>query len=1688
MANPKCVSIDLEVSRSDERILRIGAVRGEDQRTFSTDAANLGKALRQLDAFSEGSVFLLGHNIIEFDLPRLRSANPQLRLLELPVIDTLRLNPLAFPRNPYHHLVKHYQDAGLKRRQTNDPTLDARLALKVFLAQRAALADADSDLLLAWHWLSTIDAGSAALNALFMTLRNQPRPSPAQALAAMGRVLDERACAAHARHVLNDRANEAWSLAYALAWLSVSGEKSVMPPWVRHQFPKAGEIVRLLRDTPCDSNTCDWCDEHHDARKVLKRFFGFDAYRPEPVMTDGTPMQQAIVESAMRGRHVLGILPTGTGKSICYQVPALSRYFNTGALSVVISPLVALMVDQVEGLRERGIDSAATLNSLLSLPERADVLDNIRLGEVSILIISPEQLRSRSVRRVLEQREIGAWIIDEAHCLSKWGHDFRPDYRYIGRYIRERAGESTVPPILCLTATAKPEVIAEIIDHFQTKLGVELQVFNGGSNRSNLEFEVIPTTEANKYEDVHQLLTTYLPEDQPGGAIVYCATKARTEELAQHLRSKEVNAGFFHAGLKPEAKQTVQRDFIAGRLRVITATNAFGMGIDKPDVRVVIHADIPGSLENYLQEAGRAGRDRDAARCVLLYAVDDVERQFSMSARSRLSRREIQTILRSLKRLQSKRRVDDDIIATSGEILAEDDEADFGRDSATDDTRVRTAVCWLEEAELITRSANFVEIFPSSLRVGSLEEASQKLAVLAPQYQRQLRAIVASLLDADSDEGVSTDLLSGVSGLEPQALRKAFFDLEHLGVAKNDTVLTAYVHAGIENSSLRRFEKARELEVGLLAHLREHAPDLQAGDASTLHLRHATRTLHDAGLVQASPLTISNLIKGLARDGRGDEAGLGSLRTRRIDADHLEIRLQRAWSALDETARLRREAAGRLLEHLVGQLPTGSRGTDLLAETTLGQLTAVIEQDALLHAQTRNVSKLVDTALLWLHDQKIIRLNKGLAVFRPAMTIRLGTDRRSFTNTDFEPLRLHYGEQVLQVHVMAEYATRGLQAMADAVHLAMDYFRLRQDEFLRRWLPGKDKEISRQTTPASWQAIVEALRNPAQQRIVQDDREQANVLVLAGPGSGKTRVLVHRIAYLIRARREKPAGILALAYNRHAAVEIRRRLHDLIGNDAFGVTILTCHALAMRLTGTSLIDQDSNQDIFSAVLRQATDLLNGIGLLPEEADEQRERLLAGFRWILVDEYQDIAKEHYELISALAGRTLKEDDSKLTLFAVGDDDQNIYTFNGASVEFIRRFEQDYQARPSYLIENYRSSGHIVEASNRLISHAVDRLKHQHPIEIDKARRKDPPGGVLQHLDRVGKGRVQILQCEQKTQVQAVAAVMELERLAALQPDWDWNRTAIIAREWRYLEPVRAYCELRDIPVQMADNEVPGVWRLRETQALIGWIRTAYEKPLCLQDASTWLSTQPDSVWNRLLLDAITTYTEETGVEETLRPRFLEWLAEWSREIRRQQSGLLLLSAHRAKGLEFDHLVVLDGGWNRSGANEDRDAARRLYYVAMTRARTSLCLMRMEGDNPFLETFAQTNCCQWRSAPELESLPTGIDRRYQQATLADVDLSFAGRHSAHHAVHRAIARLQPGNALQLVARNGRLELQDGTGTTVGRMSRSFTPLREIEHARLQVAAITTRKKDDGSPEFRRSIQCEQWEVVIPSLVYD
>ncbi|MBC6403143.1 MAG: RecQ family ATP-dependent DNA helicase [Hyphomonadaceae bacterium] len=1690
----QCVSVDLEIHPDQAKIFKFAAVARDHRQPGLVVTKDVDTGLQKLHDYCRDFDHVIGHNILCHDLPHLLAAQQRLaRLAEAP-IDTLWLNPLAFPRNPYHHLVKHYQDGRLQTGHVHDPELDARLVFKVLenqIGEFAKLNESSPDALVAYHYLCCRTPNSDGFDYLFSHIRGAAIPKQSEAQDAMRRLLGPAACSGMVERTLErlDDIRLCWPMAYALSWISVAGGDSVMPPWVRARFREALHIVKTLRDTDCGSAKCTYCRTKNDPKRALKRWFGFEDFRPDPADEFGYSVQEQIVKSAMQKGSLMGILPTGTGKSICYQIPALQRFDNTGDLAVVISPLVALMNDQVQGMARAGISSAVTINGLLSLPERHDALEKVRMGDAAILIIAPEQLRNISVRSVLDQREVGLWVLDEAHCISKWGHDFRPDYRYVGRFIRERSDEDDrIAPVLCLTATAKLDVIEDICGHFRERLGLELNLFDGGATRSNLSFEVRPTRKSTKMADILAALEEHLPTTGASGAVVYCATRSATERVADFLKEQGLAAGRYHAGLSADDKRNIQETFRVGELRVIAATNAFGMGIDKPDIRLVVHADIPGSLENYLQEAGRAGRDQKAARCVLLYNPEDVDRQFSLSARSRLARHEIGAILRTLRRLGSKTRESGEVVATSGEIVKEEKDHEFQRDSATDDTRVKTAVAWLEEAKLLRREENRVQVFPSSLIVGGIKQAEVILDQpdITHSRRQKLLSIVRHIMNADPEEGISTDVLRGAGGLSLSALRKALTDLEALGIANDDTKITIFVHVGVQDSSDKRFEEASSLEADLISRLREEAADADDGEPRFLNLAATSQTLREAGHKSVRPDIVEGLLRAMARDGRDMEGGRGNLHVRKVSRESLSVRLQRQWSTVDRTAEIRRAAAEKLLNYLVGEVSKGIRGKDIPVETTLGHLLAAITGDAALRNAVKDPNKLLERALLWLHEQQVITLGRGLLIFRPAMTLHLNPKGGRFTIQNFTPLDEHYTEQTIQTHVMAAYAEKGLKRIDDAKSLADDYFVLKRDAFMRRWMPGRGIEFRRQATGRTWTSIVASLENTTQEGIVRDDREQTNVLVLAGPGSGKTRVLVHRVAYLVKIRREDPGGILVLAYNRHAAAEIRERLRKLIGDQARFVAVSTIHALAMRLVGVSFAGTATAGDPdFDNLLKEAAGLLRGDGMDRIEAESLRETLMQGYRWLLVDEYQDVGPEEYALISAVAGRSLKDPDLRISLFAVGDDDQNIYGFAGASIKYIRRFESDYSAKSVFLTENYRSTGHIISAANAVIQHAEARMKTGHDITVNRSRHREPPGGEMAALDPVTQGRVQILKCPPGNDAQAMAALDELRRLSNLIPNWTWSKAAIISRNWENLAPVRDFAEALDIPVDVANEKMQDLWRMREMQAFVKALRRDRSLMVSASDLTGILNTVPVSPWTERIEEGLSLLAGEINERRVPVTDVIEWLAEWSRDSRGEQRGLKLLTAHRAKGLEFDDVVILDGGWERPSRNEDRDAPRRLFYVAMTRARRNLAVMSNDNHEYLPTQFPAT--ISRTVTPDLSAFP-GPRRYFQSVELKMVNLGFAGRVHDNNPALGAISEANAGDPVGLMYERKCWYMQDKNGRSLGKMAKAYAPPPNTKFVGGKVAAILCRRKEDAGEEWQHTFNRDTWEVVVPELVFE
>ncbi len=330
-------------------------------------------------------------------------------------------------------------------------------------------------------------------------------------------------------------------------------------------------------------------------RDILKKYWGFPSFRP---------LQEDIIRSVLQGKDTLGLLPTGGGKSICFQVPAMAQE----GICLVISPLIALMKDQVENLRKRGI-KAERITSDLRMREIDIILDNCIYGDIKFLYVSPERLTTEIFLERVKKMNVNLLAVDEAHCISQWGYDFRPPYLQISE-LRKFIDA----PVLALTATATPQVVLDI----QQKLNFsENNVFQGSYERNNLAYVVLKET--NKYQKLIEI-----SNNVGGTGIVYAATRKRTKEIADFLAQNKISSNYFHAGLNVRAKNKRQEDWMKNKIRVIVATNAFGMGIDKPDVRFVVHMDIPNNPESYFQEAGRVGRDGKKGYAVLLYNDQDL--------------------------------------------------------------------------------------------------------------------------------------------------------------------------------------------------------------------------------------------------------------------------------------------------------------------------------------------------------------------------------------------------------------------------------------------------------------------------------------------------------------------------------------------------------------------------------------------------------------------------------------------------------------------------------------------------------------------------------------------------------------------------------------------------------------------------------------------------------------------------------------------------------------------------------------------------------------------------------------------------------------------------------------------------------------------------------------------------------
>ena len=765
--------IDTEVSLDGRKVHDFGAFVEPEGKLHTASRDEFAKFIRDAE-------YLCGHNILHHDLKFLADI-PGLKRKK--TLDTLYFSPLLFPRRPYHKLLK---DDKLQTDEMNNPLNDSLKARDLLYDEISAFNALPEELRSIYYkLLHRFEEFKGFFDYLGVEETQEDLVGLIQAQ-FKGLVCDHADVAGLVKaHPIE--------LAYALALIHSGDAFSITPPWVLHQFPVVEHVLKVLCSTPCHQS-CTYCDERLDIHKNLQSVFGYKEFRT----FDGEPMQARAVQAAVDGKSLLTIFPTGGGKSLTFQLPAIMAGRNEHGLTVVVSPLQSLMKDQVDNLAEKGITEAVSINGLLDPITRANAFERVADGSVSLLYIAPEMLRSKTIEKLLLSRNVVRFVIDEAHCFSAWGHDFRVDYLYIGDFIRklqDSKGNHVAIPVSCFTATAKQKVISDIRDYFQRKLGLELELFASTATRTNLRYAVIHAeTEEDKYNHLRNLLTT---NESP--TIIYVSRTRKTKEIAEKLTSDGFPALPFNGKMDSNDKIANQNAFITNQVRAIVATSAFGMGVDKKDVGMVIHYDISDSLENYVQEAGRAGRDPQLnAQCYILFSDYDLDKHFILLNQTKLSISEIQQVWKAIKDLTRQRK---SVSCSALEIARQ---AGWNDEVADIETRVRTAVAALEEAGYVSRGNNVPRVFATGILVKNMEEARLRIdhsSFFSHDEREQAIRIIKSLISSkykanagSMESGARVDYLADMLGMTKAEVIQAVNLMRQEGILADSRDMSALIH------------------------------------------------------------------------------------------------------------------------------------------------------------------------------------------------------------------------------------------------------------------------------------------------------------------------------------------------------------------------------------------------------------------------------------------------------------------------------------------------------------------------------------------------------------------------------------------------------------------------------------------------------------------------------------------------------------------------------------------------------------------------------------------------------------------------------------------------------------------------------------------------------------------------------
>lgn len=1467
----KTAFIDLEIDGKG-RILDIGGVKNG----LSFHSARIP----EFADFVSDCDCLCGHNIIGHDIKYLK---PFLRK-EYILIDTLYLSPLLFPQKPYHKLLK---DDKILTEELNNPLNDSLKAQSLYDDEVMAFKALDKDFQQLYYDLLNEDIH---FSGFFKSIEYVPSRKPfffRKSTADIFRELFKGKICEHS-NVESFVRDHKVECAYAAALISTDDRNSITPAWILHNYPSVENVIRGLRAVNCGDARCRYCSQKLNAEYSLKKWFGYDRFRT----LGGEPLQEDAAKAAIKGESLLAIFPTGGGKSLTFQLPALMAGETVRGLTVVISPLQSLMKDQVENLEKKGISEAVYINGLLSPIERRNALERVESGEASLLYIAPEQLRSKTIEKVLMSRTLVRIVIDEAHCFSAWGQDFRIEYMFIGEFIKhlqECKGLDTPIPVSCFTATAKPKVISDICDYFRDRLGITLKRFTTDVARTNLRYTVLfRTSDEDKYQTLRNLLDgTKCP------AIVYVTRTKAAEKIAERLGKDGFDAKAFHGQMEVNTKVKAQDDFMSGKVRIIVATSAFGMGVDKSDVGLVVHYEISDSLENYIQEAGRAGRDVNSqAECYVLYNDDDLNKHFILLNQTKLTLSEINQVWSAVKKLTAKH----DCIHISALEIARKAGWEEIRDV---ETKVKSAIAALETAGYLRRGMNSPRIFATSIVPRNMDEASERIE-RCPDFTEDdkldARRIIKSLISERSRSRAGTaeaesrvDYLSDMLGIETRKVISIVERMRVAGILAKDDDMTAYLRLG----QLRKFKYYIQLEKFLV--------ETVIGECTKFSLKEINEKAIASGIARSSVKDIRTILFFWTIR--------HYIEKRPVTDDYIQIAAKVSASDLEKQIAVRNSIAS----FIVYRFKDNNKEED--GEVKVGfSLAGLVGDynDSALFPEKIDVG-MAEEALLFLAKTGILNLEGGFMVLYNKLQIeRLKDSKCRYKKDDYHNLDDFYKQRIQQIHIIGKYANMMVSDKNRAMEYVHDYFVLDFKAFIKKYFDSKEeKRIGRNASERKYNELFGGLTQT--QSAIINDNESRFIVVPAGPGSGKTYVLVRKLASLILLEDVKSEQLLMLTFSRAAAVEFKKRLRDLIGNAAEYVEIKTFHSYSFDILGRKGSVDDSGHIVADAVE----------GILRGRVE--RSRITKSI--LVIDEAQDLGVQEFELVKELI--RLNDD---MRVIAVGDDDQNIYEFRGSDSGNMKSLITDYGASVYEMMENFRSSEAVVSISNNYVKGMSNRLKSAPII----CRRSDSGCVRLIHhasldyeqaivneiLSGAPGGTVCVLTATNDDALVISALLNKSGRRARLIRSNDGFYLRDLAELRFFLDTIRGY------DAACLDNDT---WT-KSAEMVVEHFRGSE----CLEMFGNCLEAFNEECPGRKYISDFENFLLESRLEDFSKSR---------------SSEIIVSTIHKSKGCEYDNVYI-----SLKGLGDITDRERRMIYVGMTRTKNNLSV-HYSNVNLFLDKSLQ-----------------------------------------------------------------------------------------------------------------------------------